>query len=347
LHKPVRNNQEITLLTRIASLLALTLLCSGQSLLAQTFDRTKLDGSATVPVYGGSPVERTYIGTGNGEDAAINHAQASEGGLEVGGGPEGTPSRADRTPKAQLDCLKAILAALAVAREGGTVGSPAGMDVARAVEAAFQMALDAQVTDPEAKAADLKKALPRQVAHSSFNWSSTGKVPTDLFIEMPQGPGGGPYLLDAKAVGSLAWVASKSKLELINLKGDSAIGPFVVAILAEKPATYQTFVRCLLGDKLIDALQWDEGACKAFVINHERAHAILNDRSVCSLTGNARAEAMFDPEKKGLANLDGLALTMTLADLGKSQHEELARVAAAVGGTIGKALSLAAGKNLC
>ncbi len=325
--------------------LALCLWLTGQGLLAQDFDRNRLNGSGTVVVEGSSG-STGGLGGGAAHHPSPYDSQASENeGTGSGGGQ--SPKRAALTPQAQLDCLKAILAALAVARDGGTVGSPAGMDAARAVESSNQMAIDALITNVAARADELRSALARQVAHSSFNWAPAGNVPTGLLIEVPEGVGGGPLLFDAQTNGSLAWVATISAIELAKLRGDGTMGPFVAAILAKKPATYQTFVRCLLGDKMIDALQWDEGACKTFVINHERAHAILNDTSTCTLTGEARAEKMFDRKKDGKANLDGLALTMTLADLGKSQHEELARIAAALGGTIGESLSLAAEKNLC
>jgi hypothetical protein len=135
-----------------------------------------------------------------------------------------------------------------------------------------------------------------------------------------------PWVLDPSAAGSLANMATKSTQSINDLQNCTDATIRSIATLAKEAAagktsssTYTALVGALLTTDFVKAMSWNEVACRDFVINHEIAHAVLQNIARHDAPGEARFNAMFSPD--GTPNPDGLGLLMTLANQGKSQAD--------------------------
>ena len=146
-------------------------------------------------------------------------------------------------------------------------------------------------------------------------------------ILLPEARPGIPYVLDPEADGSLAHLV-KSNRHGLNQMTSKAQHPAAraLALAAMSGHTgYRAFVEPLLGPEFLKAAGWDDATCRKWVINHERAHIAMADLSKHDPCPMGRLADMFD--ENGQANVDGVALLWTLAELNLHQALELERIA--------------------
>jgi hypothetical protein len=149
-------------------------------------------------------------------------------------------------------------------------------------------------------------------------------------INLPESNTGIPFVLDSNAPGSMASLGANALNDLANCTDPttSAIAKTCKNLRTNgssyqgKP--YSALVSALWGDEIIRALGFSESDCRDFVINHERAHLVMDDRSQHAVAGDARFDQMFSDN--GVPNPDGLGLLMTLANKGASQANCLGNI---------------------
>jgi len=262
------------------------------------------DGGAIVEVSASGTILEVYLDRGGfgagGSETSTSVPRGGGGGLGVKEG------RVPETPKDQNDCLNKSLGAIKA-------------DYAFNLPIARSEPINSNFPDggcfPNQSLQENIKDFSNQIPHRK---SGT--------IYLPELSANTPWVLDPNAPGSVANLATRSIQSVNDMKNCTdptirAIGTLAMDAAAGKTGTctYSAFLGVLLTPDFVKAMGWNEATCRAFVINHERAHGALQDSLPHLTPGDTRFNALFSAD--GTPSVDGLGLLMTLADQGNSQAD--------------------------